>query len=103
MPKDVLRCYTGKKIGFVGLGISNMPVVKRKANCSQKNAECPVSRVLSCAIIYLVRALPHGSVPPMELSSRRDAPYAVLLRIGFTWRNSLLPVGELLPRLSILT
>ena len=80
-----------------------MPVVKRKANCSQKNAECPVSRVLSCTIIYLVRALPHGSVPPMELSSRHDAPYAVLLRIGFTWRNSLLPVGELLPRLSILT
>ena len=28
MPKDVLRCYTGKKIGFVGLGISNMPVAR---------------------------------------------------------------------------
>ena len=30
-------------------------------------------------------------------------PYAVLLRIGFTWPHSRLCAGELLPRLSILT
>ena len=65
----------------------------------------PISRVLSCAEIYL------GESSPKRSSRRHNTPAEqtithcskkTLHRVGFTWQRSLLRSGELLPRLSTL-
>ena len=76
-----------------------------------------VSRVLYLTVIYLGGLLPNRSSHLLENNragflNRADGPVegprticspTVLLRIEFTASDSLQPMGELLPRLSILT
>ena len=71
-----------------------------------QSATKPISRVLSCAEIYL------GESSPKHSSRRNNTPAEqtithcsnqTLHRVGFTWQYSLLHSGELLPRLSTLT
>ena len=66
----------------------------------------PISRVLSCAEIYLGRSLPKCSSRLCNTPAEQTITYCskmTLHRVGFTWQRSLLRSGELLPRLSILT
>ena len=62
-----------------------------------------VSRVLYLAVIYLGGPLPDRSSHLLRTAGPALCPPAVLLRIEFTASDSLQPMGELLPRLSILT
>ena len=71
-----------------------------------KYATKPISRVLSCAEIYLGRSLPKCSSRLCNTPAEQTITYCskmTLHRVGFTWQRSLLRSGELLPRLSILT
>ena len=62
-----------------------------------------VSRVLYLTAIYLGALLPTRSSHPGSGRASLCAPIPVLLRIEFTASDSFQPMGELLPRLSILT
>ena len=62
-----------------------------------------VSRVLYLAVIYLGGLLPDRSSHLLRTAGPASCSPAVLLRIEFTASDSLQPMGELLPRLSILT
>ena len=62
-----------------------------------------VSRVLLSTVIYLGYPLPDTSSHLRSGRADRYAPYAVLLRIGFTKLSRLRDIGELLPRRFILT
>ena len=70
---------------------------------SRFHAGKTVSRVLYLAVIYLGGPLPDRSSHLLRTAGPALCPPAVLLRIEFTASDSLQPMGELLPRLSILT
>ena len=67
------------------------------------NTRKTVSRVLYLTVIYLGALLPTRSSHPGSGRASLYAPIPVLLRIEFTASDTSEPMGELLPRLSILT
>ena len=70
------------------------------------SATKPISRVLSCAAIYLRHASPHGSSHLKQHARRADVDMPIqsmLHRVGFTRPRGLPRCGELLPRLFTLT
>ena len=94
---------------FLGSQSKNPPSAHLQccnANGGHIIATKPISRVLSCAEIYL------GGSSPKRSSRLNDTPAEqtithrsnqTLHRVGFTWQRGLPRSGELLPRLSILT
>ena len=66
-------------------------------------ASSPVSRVLFIMVINLGVSLPIRSSHLLRTAGSAYCSPTVLLRIEFTARTCLHAVGELLPRLSILT
>ena len=67
------------------------------------DASSPVSRVLFIMVINLGVSLPIRSSHLLRTAGSAYCSPTVLLRIEFTARTCLHAVGELLPRLSILT
>ena len=86
--------------------------LRRAVFCNKKTAlrrklhgvlSVPISRVLYWTIIYPGLTLPRRLKRIRDATGSRICPIGILHRVGFTARTSRQAVGELLPRLSILT